>query len=76
MWWGPWWPGFGVMVAFMLLCGVFMIGMGGMRRTGGMCGWWRGRDDVDAAHRTEGFRSSNLRNDTAENEAQADRRTR
>jgi hypothetical protein len=40
------------MVGFMLLCGIFMVRMGGRRGMGGMCGWWRGRgyhDQTDAA---------------------------
>ncbi len=60
MWWwgpGPWWPGLAVIGVFMLVCGVFMVrmtgrmsGTGGM---GGMCGWWRGREDGDGRDEAE-----------------------
>lgn len=74
-WWGPgaWWPGFAVMVAFMLICGVFLTRMVGGRGTGGMCGWWRGREDADRRRDAEGARRTSDRDEQLPHDARPDR---
>jgi hypothetical protein len=77
MWWwgpGPWWPWFGLMVVFMLLCGAFMARMGGRRGVGGMCGWSRGREHADPTHGNGQAQRPSDREEQVPHQARPDRR--